>query len=244
LTINKKNFRSTIVTVAFGALVSVLPASATSITLATSVSPTTIDVGGVAWALSGYATVDPTVQTDTSATFAALTPGLDSVINVNGTSVCSATNLACKDQTASQVIDVNVTPTIVGGGVAATAVQFQGQIIDNVVNGVNNYELYFGNQGTVTCLSSSASCATTANGSTITAAQTVVNTAAGEYTVISEGGVDYEIATATSLGASKPYNTVAGFVGIINAPEPATYATTGLGVALLGFFLRRKKQNS
>jgi len=227
LTINKNNFRSTLVALAFGALVTVVPASATTIGLSTSPTqgaPTYVDVGDYAWAIQGYS-ISGTLSGAGTLTLDG-TSNTNSILNVNGQNTCNC------NYTGSGVVDVTVTPTI-NGGPAQTAVTFQGTIIDNA----GTFSLYFGNQGSTTC---TTNCYNTGNGYTVTAAQTVAN----GYTTLVSNGVDYEIATSTLLGPSKALNYVGGFVGIVSAPEPATYATTGLGVALLGFFLRRKKQNS
>jgi hypothetical protein len=229
LTINKKNFRSILLALTFGALVTVAPASATSIGLSVSPTvgaPTTVDVGGTAWQIGGY-TVSGTL-TNGILTLAG-DSGSDSFLNVNGQNFCSP---SCSSITGSGVIDVTVTPTI-NGGPAQTALTFQGSIVDNG----GNFSLYFGNQGSTTC---TTNCYNTGHGDTITAAQTIV----GGYTVLTQNGINYEIATSTSITPTKIINYVGGFVGVVSAPEPATYATTGLGIALLGFFLRRKKRNS
>jgi len=229
LTINKKNFRGILLSLTFGALVTVVPASATTIGLSVSPTvgaPTTVDVGGYAWQIGGY-TVSGTL-TNGILTLAG-DSGTDSFLNVNGQNPCSP---SCSSTTGSGVIDVAVTPTI-NGGPAQTALTFQGSIVDNG----GTFSLYFGNQGSTTC---STNCANTGNGYTINNGQTAAN----GYTTLVSNGIDYEIATSTLLTPTKIINYVGGFVGIVGAPEPVTYATTGLGISLLGFFLRRKKQNS
>jgi hypothetical protein len=228
LTINKKNFRSTLVALAFGALVTVLPASADTISLAIVGTPTNILVGGQQWTFSG-GTISPTAL-----------PGAGLTLN-GGTIASEIGNLAGSGNsgataTHSEVIDVKVTPTIDGG--AAAAVTFQGTIRE--VGGV--YSLYFGNNGTTGCSNpaNTTACFVTANGNVVNNGQTI----AGNYTVLSSGGMNYEVQTTTTLSASKPFNFLNGFVGVVVAPEPATYATTGFAIAFLGLFLRRKAQKS
>jgi hypothetical protein len=138
--------------------------------------------------------------------------------------------------TQSQVIDIAVTPTI-NGVKAQTAVTFEGTIQE--VNGA--YSLYFGNNGSTACSNpGSASCFGTSNGNVINNGQTIV----GNYTMLSVNGVNYEVQTTTALSPTKPLNYLNGFVGVAIAPEPATYATTGLAAAFLGLFLRRKAKKS
>jgi hypothetical protein len=226
LTINKNKFRSTLMALAFGALVTVVPASATTIGLSvapTIGAPTYVEVGGTAWGIGGYS-VSGTL-TNGILTLAG-DSGSDSFLNVNGQNTCNC------NYTGSGVVDVTVTPTI-NGGPAQTAVTFQGSIIDNG----GTFSLYFGNQGSTTC---TTNCYNTGNGYAINNGQTAAN----GYTTLVSNGIDYEIASSTLLTPTKAIQYVGGFVGIVGAPEPATYATTGLGIALLGFFLRRKKQNS
>lgn len=230
MTINKKNFRSTLVALTFGALVTVLPASADTISLSIAGMPTNVLVGGYQW------TFAPGAVTTTA--FPASGVSLDG--NTLGSEIGAfSSSGAVAPNTQSEVIDITVTPTLSSGTKAA--VTFEGTI-QKASDGT--FSLYFGNNGTTACTNIAVSCTTTANGNVINNGQTVVATANGNYTVLQSGGIDYEVQTTTSLSPTKPLNYLNGFVGVVNAPEPSTYATTGLAAAFLGMFLRRKKQNS
>ena len=230
MTINKKNFRSTLVALTFGALVTVLPASADTISLAIAGMPTNVLVGGYQWTFAPGAVNNLALPTS-GATLDGNT--LASEIGALSSSGATAPN------TQSQVIDITVTPTINGG--AAAAVTFEGSI-QKASDGT--YSLYFGNNGTTACANVAVSCTATGNGNVINNGQQVFASANGNYTVLQSGGMDYEVQTTTVLSPTKPLNFLNGFIGVVNAPEPATYATTGLAAAFLGMFLRRKKQNS
>ncbi len=227
MTINKKNFRSTLVALAFGVLVTVVPASADTISLAVTGSPTDTLVGGYQWAFA-----PGSVGTQTLPSGGLLLDG-----NTIATEIGSfgSTFNSGASATHSEVIDIKVTPTINGG--AQAAVTFQGTIQD--VGG--NYSLVFGNNGSTGCANVAVSCFTTANGNVVNNGQTEI---AGGYTLLTENGVSYEVQTTTTLSPTKPFNYLNGFVGVASAPEPATYATTGLAVAFLGFFLRRKAKKA
>jgi hypothetical protein len=233
LTINMKNFRSTVVALAFGALVTVLPASADTISLAITGPGSPIMVGGYQWSYTGTTTPSQ----------ALVGSGISFSGGTAATEFGSFSSSGNAGATAmqSQVIDFKVTPTINGG--AQAAVTFEGSIRETTTNGLSTYSLVFGNNGTTAC--TVANCFNTGNGNTINNGQSVISTANGNYTLLAVNGIDYEVQTTTTLSPTKPFNFLNGFVGVVNSPEPATYATTGLAAAFLGLFLRRKaKQNS
>ncbi len=228
MNINMKNFRSTLVALSFGALVTVLPASATTISLSTSGNPTTIGVGGYDWSFNDGSLATTTIPT-AGITLAGGTLASEiGAFSSNGDSGAKATQ--------SEVIDINVLPTI-NGVTATTAVSFEGTIQESTT-GI--YSLVFGANGSTGCANTSVSCATTSNGNVINNGQTV----SGGYTDLLVNGINYEVATSTQLSPTKPLNYLNGFVGVAVAPEPATYATTGLAAAFLGLFLRRKAKKS
>jgi hypothetical protein len=238
LTIHKKNLRSTVVALAFGAFVTVLPASADTITLSTTaysngLAVTTANgilVGGFDWTFGGSAGSTNVTGSQT------LSSGVTFSGNTLATEIggIGATGNALATALQSQVIDFKVTPTIAGG--TAAAVDFQGTIQEST-GGV--YSLYFGANGSTGCTNVSVSCFSTGNGNVVNNGQSVL---ASGYTLLNSNGVNYEVATNTILTSKGAF--LNGFVGAVVAPEPATYATTGLAAAFLGLFLSRKKKTS
>jgi hypothetical protein len=224
LTINKKNFRSTLVALAFGALVTVLPASADTISTSVSTTPSDILVGGYSFMVS---TAFGTANSLTG-TFDNATP-----VNLHGGTLANElllfTSNGATAPNSSEVVDVTfVNPTVsLNGGTAAaqTSVTFQGTVAES---GTGQYSLTFG------------------TGTFGSGASAVTQFDNGAYTVINSGGVAYEIQSATTLNVGPAKQTyINGLIGVAIAPEPATFATTGLAAAFLGLFLRRKvKQNS
>ncbi len=240
MTINKKSFRNAFAALTFGAIATVIPAYATTtVSVATSSSPTSVGVGGYDWIFNGSTTTPLTLPTSGGLTFNGNTMssefGLYSSVGDTG-----ATN------SASEVIDVSVAPTVKVNGAtqAASAVVFQGSI-QAIGSGANTqYEMLFGSNGTQACANAAVSCTTTSNGNVVNNGQSIVNIGGTNYTELVENGIDYAVQSQTFLtpGKATYFN---GYIGLATAPEPATMATTGLAAAFLGLFLRRKaKQNS
>jgi hypothetical protein len=209
LTINKINFRSTLAALVFGALVTVLPASADTVSFGTS-SSLPFSVGSYTFAFNG-------------ATISNLTVGTGGVA-LNGTSTINSFGgftVSAGSGAASQVVDVDVTPTNINGTPVTTAnpLQFDGSIVDTA--GV--YKLVF----------SAGNGATAGTGAY-----------AGDI-VQTQGNLIYAVAASTTLNLTGNKSFfINGIVAAI-APEPATFATTGLAAAFLSMFLRRRmKQTS
>jgi hypothetical protein len=238
LTINKINFRSALVALALGSVVTAVPAFATTISLQSSSSPSTIAVGGYDISFNDPGgTQSLSLPASGGLTYAGGTMSTEiGAYSLAGDSGANATQ--------SEVIDVNIKPTI-NGLQATTAVQFQASISETA----GSYSLVFGNNGATACTNpGSSSCFATTNGNTINNGQQVITSGAlSGDTILAVNGVDYAVQTRTTLtpGKSNYLNGFVGLVGVATAPEPATFATTGLAAAFLGLFLRRKiKQNS
>ena len=126
----------------------------------------------------------------------------------------------------SNVIDVKVTPTVNGG--AAAVVDFQGTISSVVVGGTTAYSVNFSG----------------------TSGSTAGTGALAGYTQLVSNGVTYAVKTVEqlntgTLGKQTWLNGYIQGVGQTIVPEPATLATTGLALVLVGFAARRKaKANS
>ena len=126
----------------------------------------------------------------------------------------------------SNVVDVKVAPSINGG--APAQVDFIGTISSTVVSGITAYSVNF-------------------SGTTGSTAGT--GSLAG-YTQLVSNGVTYAVKTVEqlntgTLGKQTWLNGYIQGVGGAVVPEPATLATTGLALALVGFAARRKaKANS
>ena len=233
MTINKKNFRSTLVALAFGALVTVVPASADTISLAVAGSPTSVLVGGYSWSLTGSTVTNDTIPSG----------GL----YLNGTTLSTSLGFVSGGSnslavaTQSEVVDVTLTPTTSAGKQAT--VTFQGFIQENT--STNTYSLVFDKQGSTGCSNTgSSSCFTTTNGNSVTVDQQYVTRNGVQYTELTSNGMTYDVQTSTTLQGGNKMNWLNGFVGVATAPEPATYATTGLAAAFLGLFLRRKAKKA
>jgi hypothetical protein len=100
LNINKIGSRSTLAALAFGALVTVLPASADTISFTTSSSPTGVDVGTYAFNFNGAV-----VNNHNEGYIPTLLSGTTTTTSFGGFTLSPGSG------PASQVIDVNVTPT-------------------------------------------------------------------------------------------------------------------------------------
>jgi hypothetical protein len=124
LTTNKINLRSTLATLAFGALVTVLPASADTVSFVTSSSPTSIGVGSFNFSFSGATVLNQTVgQTPT------LFNQNTSADSFGGFTVSGLNNPG----PASQVIDLLVQPTNASGVPVSglSPIDFGGKIMDS-----------------------------------------------------------------------------------------------------------------
>jgi len=241
LTINKKNFRSTLVALAFGVLVTVVPASADTISLAVAGSPQNVLVGGYSWSLTGSTVANDPIPAGglyvNGMVNGVYNPALNNTLGfVSGNSVGAGA-----PATQSEVVDITLTPTTSAGKQAA--VTFQGFIQENTQT--SQYSLVFGSQNSTGCSNTgSASCFITGNGNQITNGQQIVTQNGVQYTELTSNGMTYEVQTQTTLQGGNKLNWLNGFVGVSTAPEPATYATTGLAAAFLGLFLRRKAKKA
>ena len=220
MTINKINFRSTIVSLAFGALVTVLPASADSVTFGTTATPQAVAVGAYNFTITDASSVvlnglttTPTALAGTSTTtsFGEVTLSL----GVGGP--------------VSSVVAIDVNPTNIDGtpvtvkGASPTATP---AVFDATITSIGGGNFTVNFNGGV------------ANGT---------GAYAGDYVQI-ENGIEYAVAATTTVNSAVTKSFfIGGLVGVapLSTPEPATFATTGLAAAFLGLFLRRKaKQNS
>ncbi len=209
---------NSIMALVFGALLAVAPATATSITATFVTGPVQTSVG--------TGTFDYNYQNVMAGDIAqfnlSMTPQFfntnDSLFNSFGILEVGTTA-----PTNGDVVKVNVTPTITVNGSAVTAstvLPFQGTIA--VSGGVAS--INFG----------------------ATANSTQVTVGGVQYTELSDTvngqTADYAIQTVQQLTGSKE-DTLYGFiVGVCPSvtPEPATLATTGLALMLVGFAARRK----
>ncbi len=212
MSINNKSFRSTLVALTFGALVTALPVAADSVSFTTSSNPASFGVGSYAFSFN-----DATVTNETVGLTPTVLNGTTTTTSFGGFTVSGAPG-----QAASQVVDVFVKPTNIDGTPVTTAspLQFDGKIVDTA--GV--YSLVF----------------SAGNGAT-------AGTGAYSGDIIqTQGNLIYAVKATTTLNTGKSF-FVTGLIGTAAAvvPEPATFATTGLAVALVGMFLRRRaKLNS
>jgi hypothetical protein len=216
LNTNKITFRNTRAFV-FGAFLIALPASATTISFTTSASGSASDNYG-----TGAADFNFTGANVGTTTLSNTAPGTA----FNGTVVSdSFGELTFASGTPnSNIIDVKLTPTVNGG--AAAAVSFDGTISSVVVGGQTAYSVNF--SGT-------------------TGGTNVTSGALSGYTELTSNGLTYAIKTVEQLntGTGSKQTWVSGYImGVPGSvtPEPATLATTGLALALIGFSLRRKKR--
>jgi len=195
-----------------GALLTALPASATTISFVTSGSPTNVGVAGADFTYMGasVASFDPTAGVFFNGTTAATSFGDFSFSNGTPT---------------SNVADVKITPTINGG--AAAVVDFNGTISSAVIGGQTVYSVNFsGTPGTVAGTGALAG-----------------------YTELVSNGVTYAVQTVEQLntGTLGKQTWLSGYIQGVPGPmtpEPATMATTGLALALVGFAAARRKAKS
>ena len=126
--INKIGFGGTVAFV-LGAVLTVLPASATTISFTTAGSPTDVGVAGADFNYTGanVSSFDPTAGTFFSGTTAGTSFG--DFVFASGTPT-------------SSVVNVNLSPTVNGG--AAAVVDFQGTISSVIVGGTTLYTVNFG----------------------------------------------------------------------------------------------------
>ncbi len=197
---------SSIVALAFGALLTVVPASAELITFTT--GPTQSNFGASPY---NYTFLGADVST-----------GFDPTTN-GGTFFTSnmlsnsfgVVGFKSSGSPTSNVVDVDLTPTI-NGVTAATSIDFSGTVAVNSSTGVSSV-LFSGGSTEVL------------NGQT--------------YVYQVANGVQYAIEQVQNLptGPNKSSYLV-GFVGVPASatPEPATVATAGLALVLVGLVARRK----
>ncbi len=198
--INKIN-SSSMLALAFGALMTAFPAMAENITFTTGPNATNLGTGADDFNFAG-ADVPTFTLTGTGTVFssASLSASFGEFIFKNSTP-------------NSAVVSVDVTPTI-GGVTATSSVDFSGTI---AVSG--------GGVPTVTFSGSTE----TINGNT--------------FVYQNSGGVQYAIEQTQNLPTSlNKTSYLVGFVGVAPSltPEPATFATGGLALVLVGLIARRK----
>jgi hypothetical protein len=117
----------------------------------------------------------------------------------------------------SNVVSIKLNPTVNGG--AQAALDFKGVVTSSVVGGQTAYSINF---------------------SSTTGANAGTGGLAG-YTILTQNNVTYAIQTVQQLNVGKStwiQGYVQGVVGV--APEPSTWATTGLALLLAGFVVRRQ----
>ena len=215
MTINKINFRSTLAALALGALVTVIPAAADTVSFGTTANPAGFGVAGDVFTFT-----PGTITNLLVGTTPVVLNGQSTTSSFGGFSVTGGSG-SCAVLCSTNV-QIDVTPTNVNGTpVAAAPLVFDGSLsFTGGPNGTYSLNFSAGDGGV---------------------AGTGAYTGDIVHTV---GNVIYAVPDAIALGTKPSSFFVTGIVGAV-APEPGTLATTGLAAAFLGMFLRRKaKQNS
>ena len=214
MTINKINFRSTLAALALGALVTVIPAAADTVSFGTTSNPAGFAVAGEVFSFTPGTVTNLSVGTPPT-----VLDGQSTTQSFGGFSV-TGRNGSCA-VLCSTAVQIDVTPTNVNGSpVAAAPLVFDGSLsFTGGANGTYSLNFAAGDGGV---------------------AGTGAYTGDIVHTV---GNITYAVPDQIALGAKPSSFFVTGIVGS-SAPEPGTLATTGLAAAFLGMFLRRKQSKS
>ena len=219
MTTNKINFRSTLAALALGALVTAIPAVADTVSFTTSSSPTALGVAGQYFSFSGATVTDLSIGTPPTTLASNPYASTNSTANSFGgfsiTPLANCSVVACA--AGSSAVQIDLTPTNINGtSVNEAPLIFDGSIAyTGGANGTYSLNFAAGDGG-------------------------VAGTGAYVGDIVhTVGNITYAVPDSIALSNKTSSFFVTGIVGS-SAPEPATLATTGLAVAFLGMFLRRK----